>query len=168
MKAKNRSARQQKKIELGHRRFSRIKRELPKRISQHHPKNPADVIALLKEFTSCIEILEDGRVKYYKLEHKNVKYQYNVYKDGDFSLFIQDGIATAAAVHARGNTIYGSYEFKNPVDFIDIDKYLTPERLFQHSLMEDINDYTAEDLQVIHAELAEIRRRITFGPAITR
>lgn len=164
--ATRKNARQIKKAEQGRKRNK--KRELKKRISIHHPKNAADVIALLREFKDCIEVLDDGRVKYYKLEHKGVKYTYNVYKDGDFSLFIVDGIATAAAIHARGNTIYGSYEFKSTLDFIDMDKCVTEERFFQRSLIEDTGDYTAEDLRNILAEYAEIRARIASGTPITR
>lgn len=161
-----RNARQIKKAELGTGNHKKKRRQVTKRISSHHPKTPADVISLLRSFNDCVEVLEDGRVKYYSLRHNGVKYTYQVYVDGDFSLFIVDGIASAAALHVRGTTIYGSYEFPSRLDFIGMDKCNTPERFFQHSLIEDTFDYEFEDIQAIMAELTEIRGKMNAGEPI--
>lgn len=140
--------------------------QVVRRVSRHHPKCPNDIIELLHSFSDCIRPDGEGKVKYYKLTHKGVEYKYDVCYDGDFSLFIQDGIATAAAVHVRGYSVYGSYEFDGKLDFTKIDTSLTEERLFQRSLVEELNNYTVEELNAIMTVLCEIRAKMHSGEPV--
>lgn len=137
--------------------------------SRFHPKTAQDIVELLIAFNDNVELLEDGRLKFYQFRHKGALYKPDIYVDSDFSLHFLDGIRGAAAIHVRnGYSVYGTFMHPNKLHIKDTDKLSKEEMFFQYSLVEDTNDYTAEDCALISEQITIFREKMKVGKPICR